>query len=126
MEKHVLELDDNAEVVFAIIKGGERIYGVPIKGEPSNQTAMYIFFSAFLCALKEQEKCVKDHSPEGLFLVRKAFKSGTLEQCVDLFQFLSEETQRLKKLPEKEFETEIDALADEIWKIIGKTPNKKK
>ena len=126
MEKHVLELDDNAEVVFAIIKGGERIYGAAIKGEPNHQTAMYMFFSAFLTALKEQEKHVKAQSPNGLFIVREAFKVGTLEQCADVLQFLSEESQRLENLSKKEFKTEIDALVDEVFKKIEKTPNKKK
>lgn len=105
-EKHVIEIEKNAEVAFLVVKKGERLQGMAIKGNPTCQDAMDLFFRCFLTSLKEFE----DNEKRENILVRKVFKELSLERVGLALQAIQEVNEMLLSLPEDERQKRCDQL----------------
>lgn len=105
-EKHVIEIEKYAEVAFLIVKKDEKLQGVAIKGNPTCQDAMDLFFKSFLLALQKFEEKEKRKN----VLVRKVFKQLSLERVGLALQALHEANELLLSVSKDKRQEMLDKL----------------
>ena len=105
-EKHLIEIEKDAEVAFLVVKKDEKLQGVAIKGDPTCQDAMDLFFKCFLMALQKFEEKEKREN----VLVRKVFKQLSLERVQLALQALHEANEMLLSVSKDKRQEMLDRI----------------